>query len=219
MHVSRPLIALLLGTVVFFAVWTLALKPGSSGSGNGSTSTNPYQSAIDKAHQAVANSNKVNARDGGTVTTTPATTATRTASTAQTTTAASTTHAATAQATHPSSATPKPAAKAPTTPAQREALVIRALNQHKVVAILFYNPAATDDQAVKAELATVPTHGGRVVKVAARLSELQQFPVVVNQVPITGSPTLVLIDGAHKATTIIGFSDRFEIERRVAVAL
>ena len=45
-NVSKPLIALLVGTVAFFALWTVALKGGASG-GASSKSLGTYQSAID----------------------------------------------------------------------------------------------------------------------------------------------------------------------------
>src|SRR5207248_6175200 len=78
-HVSRPLIALLLATVAFFALWTIALKPKSSSGGGGSPSgVGAYQSAIDKAHGAVTTANQASAAHGGTVATSTPTPATRT---------------------------------------------------------------------------------------------------------------------------------------------
>ena len=71
----KPLIGLLLGTVAFFAVWMVALKPSSSSSGGAPSGVGQYQSAIDKAHQAVTTSNQANARLGAPTATTPATTA------------------------------------------------------------------------------------------------------------------------------------------------
>ena len=62
-------------------------------------------------------------------------------------------------------------------------------------------------------------HGGRVVKLAVPLAELTRYPVITRQVPISGSPTLVLIDRTRTAGTIVGFSDRFEISERVDQAL
>ena len=70
-HVSRPLIALLVGTVAFFALWIVALKPQTSGSGSGGKA--PLQSAVDKAHAAVAQSNAASVAHGGTVATTSTT--------------------------------------------------------------------------------------------------------------------------------------------------
>jgi hypothetical protein len=98
-------------------------------------------------------------------------------------------------------------------------MVARALASHRVLAILFFNPAAADDRAVKQELASVPTRGSKVVKLAVPLSELSRYGVVTNQVQVNESPTLVLIDGHAQAETITGFADRFEIAQRIDAAL
>ena len=67
MHASRGLIALLVGTVAFFALWIVALKPGgSSSSGTNAQGLAGYQAAIAKAHQAVQTSAADNAASGGT---------------------------------------------------------------------------------------------------------------------------------------------------------
>jgi hypothetical protein len=94
-----------------------------------------------------------------------------------------------------------------------------AVNAHKVVALLFYNPQAADDQALKRELASVPTHKGRVVKLAIPLGDAANFTAVTQQVPVNLSPTLVLVSGAGAATEIVGYSDPFEIDHRVDDAL
>jgi ABC-type phosphate/phosphonate transport system permease subunit len=98
-------------------------------------------------------------------------------------------------------------------------VLARALTAGKVLALLFYNPPATDDRAVKRELASVPTHKGRVLKLALPLNDLARYSVVTDQVPVMVSPTLVLINRNHQASTIVGFADRFEISQRVADAL
>jgi hypothetical protein len=190
-HVSRPLVGLLVATAAFFALWVVALKPSSSG---GEQPAGTYQSAITQAHQAVATSDAASASAGGTVATTAA--------------------GATPQ-TPPAPA----AAKKISATGARLNIVSQALRAHKVLALLFYNPAATDDRAVKQELKTVPTRGRRVVKLAAPVSELARYAVVSNQVPVSFSPTLVLIDRSGSASTIAGFADRFEIAQRVADAL
>jgi len=50
-HVSRPLIGLLVGAVLFFALWIVALKP-SSGSSPGSGGLGQYQGAINAARNS-----------------------------------------------------------------------------------------------------------------------------------------------------------------------
>jgi hypothetical protein len=221
-NVSRPLIALLVGTVAFFALWITALKPSSSGS-RGASST-AYQSAIAKARQAVGISGAASVAHGGTVVSSPPPSASTTAASAARTPVSSqatnTTASPPTNTTATQSTTPAAAAKPSASPAQRRIdRVTRALLGKRVVALLFYNPAATDDRAVEHELAAVPSHGRKVLKLAVPLAELTRYPVVTTQVPVNESPTLVVIDGQGEASTIVGFADRFEIAQRVLDAL
>ena len=223
MPASRSLIALLVGTVAFFALWLVALKPGGSSSPGSSSSQGlgQYQSAINKAHQAVATSNASNAASGndgtpGSPATTAASGAATTSSAAKPSQASSKAGAAT-QTTRSAgggkSAKHSPAAMA------RFNTVQRAMRAHKVVAMLFYNPLAADDQAVKQELSTVPTRHGRVVKLTIPLSEASNFTAVTQQVPVNFSPTLVLIAPHGQVDEIVGFTDRLEISQHVDDAL
>ena len=232
--VSRPLIAVLLGVVVFFAVWTVALKPHSSTSGGSGSSSGlgSYQSAIDKAHQAVTTSDKASVVHGGALppsatvgsaatTASPAATNAPAATTAPATT---TTHAASAAATKRAATrattTAATASSAPASAAQRRLSATEsALDTNEVVALLFYNPAGADDRAVRQELGAVPTNGNKVVKLAVPLSEAGRYTFIAANVRLDSSPTLVLIDRAKRATTIVGFADRFEIAQRVADTL
>lgn len=224
MHASRGLIALLVATVVFFALWMVALKPGGSGGAGGGKPTQGlagYQNDIKAAHQAVQTSNADNARAGADPVSTPSasTPTTQTTAVAHTVPAAPT-HTAKAHAarTH---ARPVVARSPHTsgTPASRLGRVQRAMRAHKALALLFYNPAAADDQAVKKELAAVPTHRGRVVKLTIPLSEIANYTAVTEQVPVNFSPTLVLVAPNGQADEIVGFSDQFEIAQRVDQAL
>ncbi len=237
-HVSRPLIALLLGTVAFFALWVVALKPSSSSSAS-SSGLGAYSSAIQAAHGAVATANAASAAHGGTVP--------QTASVAATSASAPTHSTAQASAAAPTSTTAQAASQAGATvqvhrqatvqqsatharahhvhvvvvqtAAQRYAVVQRALRQHKVLALLFYNPAATDDRAVKAELHLVPTHHGAVVTEAIPLAELSLYTTITAQVQVNQSPTLVVIDRARGASTIVGYTTDYEISQRIDDAL
>jgi hypothetical protein len=219
----KPLIGLLLGTVAFFAIWMVALKPHSSSSGGSQGGVGQYQGAIDKAHQAVTTSNQANAKLGAPTSTTSAT-------------PAGTTPATTTQSTKASKAQAKPVAKAKATPTTKPPTkpttqpssaaatnapqtVATAIRAGKVVAILFYNDAAPDDRAVKSELAAIPTHGGQVVKVAVPLSQLIQFSSLTQTVDVNTAPELVLIDHARQASTLVGYADSVEIGQRIDDAL
>jgi hypothetical protein len=94
-----------------------------------------------------------------------------------------------------------------------------ALNQHKVLALLFYNPASADDRAVKSEMSSIPTHAGAVVKLAVPVQELAAYSGLLNQVPVNYSPTLMLIDRHSQAVEITGYASSFEIDQRVTEAL
>lgn len=198
-NISRPaLILLLVGTVATLALAFVALKPSSSSTTGNNGGLGQYQSAINKAHQAAATANAASAAEGGTVATTAAGAAART---------------------QPAPRTPAShAVKVHVTP-DTPAAVTRALEARKVLALLFYNPAATDDKAVRQELAAVPAHGGKVLKLAVPVKQLAHYGMVTNQVPVEVSPTLVLIDKARQASTIVGFADRYEIAQRIADAL
>jgi hypothetical protein len=216
-HVSRPLIALLVASVAFFAVWTLALKPNSSnGGGSGSSGAGSYQSAIDKAHQAVTNSNKASVAHGATIVTN---TTPPSAATATTPATGSPTTAPSASATRSKASASASATATKATAKDRSAVVTRALRAHKVVALLFFNPLSSDDRAVQQELTSISAHSGKVVKLAVPLDELSRYKVVSGQVPVSSSPTLVLIDRAGQASTIVGYASSFEIAHRIDDAL
>ena len=243
----RPLIGLLVATLAAFGLWYVELKPSSSASSGGSQGgLGQYQSAINRAHQAVKISGAANAKLGAPTATgpapnspTPAKTATATATAAKPGATTATVTAAkpaakTAAATKPDTST-KPAtstktvaktktvattkaAKALTT-AQQVSLVTSAIESHKVVAVLFYNTAAADDKAMAHELGTVSTHGGKVVRLAVSLSELTSFSIITQQIPVVTAPTLVLIDADRQATTLTGYADTMEISQRIDDAL
>jgi len=196
-NLPRPMIGLLVATIAFFAVWTVALKPSSS-SGPASSSSSPAPAASQPKAAAPAHADASHA-------------------------SASHATAAHASATSASAAKAKPVAKPAVkhtvSPQQRQSLIENGLNHHKVLAILFFNPAAADDQAVKHELDEIPAQGGKVVKLAVPLSELTRYPVITNQVQVTESPTLVLIDGQRKADLLTGYLDQLELSQRVSDAV
>jgi hypothetical protein len=232
----KPLIGLLLGTVAFFALWMVALKPHSSSSNGGSQGgVGQYQSAINQAHGAVTTSNQANAKLGAPTATTaapasPAKTATTaapasSAKTATTTTtnaapatkAKATTGAQSAAA--EASRAVKSGASAQVTTSELVLIVQDAIREHKVLAILFFNPAAADDRAVAAELAQVTRPNPKVIGVVAPVSELTKFEVITTKVQVDTSPTLVFVDAKGRASTLTGYSGKGEISQRINDAL
>lgn len=224
-----------------FVLWTVALKHtlvGSGSAGQGKSS-GAYQSAINQAKglQAVVNSAAAKAggtpgqsaaptHGAGTATAAPGTTSTPTTpgtpQPAQKPAGSGSRSAPGASAAGSAATASHGATSLPQSPKARTtgvALVGQALDQHKVLALLFYNPAAPDDREVHAELSAIPTHAGKVVKLAVPLPQLGAYASLLNQMPVNFSPTLILINRDRKALEIAGFADSFEIAQRVAVAL
>jgi hypothetical protein len=232
---SRPLIGLLVATVVFFALWVTMLKPSSptNGANAGNINKNPslgqLSGAIAAAHAAVATANGASVRSGGTaVATSPdhpgvapgrSTPAPAPAKRAAATPPVVRVHRAVHSRTHGARRVHVFRAAAHLTPAGRLALVTRSLAAHRVLALLFFNRAAADDRAVRRELAAVPVHHGAVVKLAIPLAEVASYASLTTRTPISTSPTLLIIDRARAAVELVGFADRFEIAQRVADAL
>jgi hypothetical protein len=233
-QISRPMMALLVATLAIAALWFTLLKPKPGAGGNSSPSPSPsaLQSDVNQAHQAVATADRAAVAQGGPA---AATSSTATTSTPTTSTPAHTNTLANAPAHSPAAKTASHSTtKAPAKPLkpvgvksalvppateQRADTVANALEHHKVVAALFYNPAGADDQAVKHELSSISTHGGRVIKLTIPIGELAGYPVITQQVPVTQSPTLVLIDRRREATTLVGFADAFSIAQRLDTVL
>jgi hypothetical protein len=222
MPASRSLIALLIGTVAFFALWLVALKPSGSSSSKGSSSSQglgQYQSDLNAAHKAVATSNASNAASGNDGTASSSTTSGGTAATTKSSASkTSTTKATSSKSAAKSKPVPHLTAKVG---AHNHATLVRlstvqkALSAHKMVVMLFYNPQGADDVAVRSGLSGLSTHRGRVVKVIIPLNEAANFTPVTQQVPVNFSPTLVLIAPSGQTDEIVGYSDPFEIAQRV----
>ena len=217
----KPLIGLLLGTVAFFAIWMVALKPSSSSSNGGSQGgVGQYQSAINKAHQAVTTSNQANAKLGAPTATTQATTSPATKSTAKTAVKPTAKPVTKAEPVVKAKPVTKPSAPSASAQAAAAAKTVEAaIRADKVVAVLFYNDAAADDRAMKSELAAIPTHHGQVVKVAVPVSQLIRFSSLTQSVDVNTAPELVLINKARQASTLVGYADGVEIAQRIDDAL
>jgi hypothetical protein len=227
-------------TALFFALWTVALKKTLTGSGSHAAagpSAPALQSAVNSARGLQSVVNSASAKAGGTPTPTapsstpPSTARTLPPTTAHsapptTTTAGASAHrpahapaAAAAASSSKSSTGTAPVISLPHSRPTPLAVVTQALKEHKVLALLVYNPAAADDRAVNSELKSIPTLSGRVVKLTVPVQDLGGFSSLLNEVPVNFSPTLVLIDKHRQADEIAGFADTFEIAQRVDAAL
>jgi hypothetical protein len=175
--------------------------------------------AIDKAHEAVATSQRqAHKLEGSSAQATgqgaPGAGA-NTSTKGSTPTAAPT--SATAPATKgaaPTTGKPRPAA-AGGTPA-RQAAVERELKQGKVVLVLFWDPKGADDVTVRKELEAVGRKLGRKVAMHDALAnQVGLFGSITRAIQVYQTPTILFVNGKGLTTTLTGFTDAFSIEQTI----
>ena len=210
-QISPPMRIALGAALLFLAVYMVALRPKTATTtppapvpaGNVHTAA-PAQTSlgkdVEKAQAASAASDATNAQiqaaTGGSTATTPSTS---TASPATTTPA--TTNATAAK----SGGMPLP--------------VLKAIADHKVMVLLFFNPKALDDQAVRRELRHVGSHHGKVYVKAVDVKAISRYSQITRGVDLSQTPTTVIVDPKLQATALPGFEDADTINQSVADAL
>jgi hypothetical protein len=228
-QVSRPVQILLAVTVVFAALWFVALRPKSGGGGSSAatpaaatppatppaTTTSPGSSLPGGLGNAVKKANTTKAAGDA-------------AAAAADANPSATAPTSPAEATSPARATGGTNTASVPTPAKPAAVrrdlvqdtrVPRALDKGRAVVLLFSNAAASDDRAVAREVAGVNRHGGRVVVVRAPVSQVSRYSIVTADIGILQSPTVVVVGPDRRARTFVGFTDRTEIDQAVGAIL
>lgn len=94
-----------------------------------------------------------------------------------------------------------------------------ALARGHAVVLLFYNARASDDRAVRGELAQVGRRGGKVDVWAVSIRGLPRFKSVLGQTQVLQSPTVVVLDRGSDPVLFPGFTDHAELDQAAAVAL
>ncbi len=103
--------------------------------------------------------------------------------------------------------------------ASRQASVEAQLARGDTVLLLFWNPRGADDVAVRSEVRRAAAGGhGRIVVQEALASEVAAFGSITRGVQIYGTPTLLVIDKAGRASTLTGFIDTFAIQQAIEEA-
>jgi hypothetical protein len=99
---------------------------------------------------------------------------------------------------------PKPAAK--------------AIAEQKVLVLLFWNDKSADDRAVKKALNEVDRWDGRVYLHAAPLKSISKYGRITRGADVEQSPTIVVVDPALRADTVVGYVDTQTIDQMVVDA-
>lgn len=191
----------LAGTIVLAALWLVALRPKAPEVAD--TPAAPV-TAVAKAEEAAAAADAANANvssvadGGGTAAAAPATAADPAASGAK-------------------PATSDPAEVKPT--GKREAAVVRDIRAGKVVVMLFWNAKAADDVATRGAVRAINRRGGKVAIHVVPISRVGQFESITQGVTINQSPTTLVIDKKRSTRSIVGLTERGELNQAVNDAL
>src|SRR3954470_11575630 len=125
-----------------------------------------------------------------------------------------------------------PVTKAPATgqtsapaPISKDALaslprdVRKAVEQRKVIALLFWNNRSYDDRAVRSELKHVSHYGKQVFVAAHPIKNVARYQAITRGVDVEQSPTIVVVDTNLKAVTLVGYVDSDTIDQAVVDAI
>jgi hypothetical protein len=171
--------------------------------------------AIDKAHGAVAQSQREAHRAE-----TPAAAATTT-----TAVTAHASHPATSASAHPAAVAPAhahahaapPAVKRAVPAPSLQATVEHELHHGKTVLILFWNRHGSDDMAVHDALPAVQhALGARISVHYASAGQVGAFGTVTHAVQVTQTPTLLIVNPHGQTTVMTGLADAFAIRQAVS---
>ncbi len=94
-----------------------------------------------------------------------------------------------------------------------------AVNNRKVLVLLFYNNRSDDDKAVRRAIAKVDRFGGQVFVDAHWIKNVAPYQAITRGADLEQSPTTLVVDRNLKAETLVGFHDAQTIEQAVVDAL
>jgi hypothetical protein len=132
---------------------------------------------------------------------------------------------------------PAPAAKAGTTPAEAQsgkadakatpavksapgaAAVVADIKAGRTVVLLFWDGKSSEDRAVRRAVAKVDRRDGKVRVHVAQLRQISRYGAITAGVPVTSSPTTLVIGRDGKAEIIRGLTVTGEIDDTVSGVL
>jgi hypothetical protein len=223
-QISPPIRILLICAVAFLAAWMLFLRPSTdtgtpAADTSPATTTTPVEAGgadagsasgelVEKANETAAaqDAKAEQLADGTGETVVPADPATATGAVVDPT--------ATATATEPGKLTAKAAAAGGLPPR-----VVRALDDRKVVVLLFWSPKAAEDKAVRSALSGIDRHDGKVLAQATNVKRIAAYGQITRGADVQQSPSVVVVDRDRKVETLVGYVDRTSIDQAVTDAL
>jgi hypothetical protein len=216
-QISPPVRILLVGCVLFLAAWMTVLKPKSPEApapaptaatprveAGGEQAGTALGKAVESANNASKAQGAANARHGDESQSAPSTTSSAPATAAEKKPAGSPAAAKTSDA--ETAGLPLPVAK--------------AVAEKKILVMLFWNPKAADDRAVRREMRSVGSRHRKDVFVhIADVKNISRYAPVTRGANVEQSPSVVVVGRDRQATLLEGYSDRETIRQAVYDAL
>lgn len=210
-QVSPPLRILLVGAVLFMAVWFAALRPGgeepapapapAGNAATGAPAVSPPGKVAEAAKGAATAASGAAAERAGEA---PAATAPGTAATAPSATATT---------------GGTPAATKSTVASALPASVAKAVAANKVLVLYFWNPKALDDRAMRREVRGVDRHRGKVVVHVAKIGDIARYAPITRGAEVQQSPSVVVVGRDRTAEKLEGYHSRRAVNQAVSDAL
>jgi hypothetical protein len=112
---------------------------------------------------------------------------------------------------HATSALPKLA------PGDHSRKVLAALANHHVAVLLFWTKGAADDNSVRRAVASIRDRR-RVSTFTIAMADVGKYPAITTGVPISVSPTVLVIGPNHQYQKIAGYTDAMAIGQAIDLA-
>jgi hypothetical protein len=186
--VSRPVLIALIGAVLFAGIFTLHRRGGKSEPAS-ATSSQPTPSTSSPQTSQPAS---------------PSQPATQPQTSSPTSTPRSPTRASSSRSVSHKTALPRP--------------VRRAIDAHKVVVLLLWNPKGVDDKAVKSAVDSLPRRGGNVRVFTDTSRHASRYVRITSATNVSQTPTLVVVNRRGKARVATGYLDGDSVEQYVVDA-
>ena len=97
--------------------------------------------------------------------------------------------------------------------------VAKAIDDRKVLVLLFWNKDSADDRAVRTELKGVDRWNGQVSVQAASVKKVSRYARITRGADVAQSPTTLVVDRNLKVTPLVGYVDSKSIDQAVLDAL
>jgi hypothetical protein len=212
---------LLAGAVVFLAVWFTLLRPKSEEVPATVTATSTPAGNVNSGQPAQSEAGKIveKAKTAATQAEGAAKAAAgETQDTTKTTPGTATTTSPDAKADPVAAVTPEQLSKLPKD-------VANAVTGHKVMVLAVladkgkhWRPMADDDRYVRNTLKKVNRYDGDVFVKQIPLKKIDSYGVIMNDLDINQTPSIVVVDTKLKANVIEGYLDRVSINQAIADA-